>query len=70
MTALVTGIYRGGKIELLETPAGLREGRVRVLVIEEPERHPEARYLQRGKYGSDARRMSALEDFKEAEWRD
>ena len=69
MTALVTGIYKEGKIELLETPAALREGRVRVLVIEEPDRKPEPRYLQRGKYGSDSGRMSTLEDFKEAEWR-
>jgi hypothetical protein len=68
MTALVTGIYKEGKIELLETPAGLREGHVRVLVLDEPERRPEPRYLQRGKYGSDPGAMSTLEDFKGAEW--
>jgi hypothetical protein len=37
------GIYEAGNIELLGTPAALREGRVRVLVIEEPERGPEPR---------------------------
>jgi hypothetical protein len=66
MTALVIGIYKGGKIELLETPAGLREGRVRILVIEEPDRKVEPRYLQPGKYGG--RDNTTLEDFKEAEW--
>jgi hypothetical protein len=68
MTALVTGIYKEGKIELLETPPGLREGHVRVLVLEAPEGKTEPRFLQRGKYGSDPRRMSTLEDFKAAEW--
>ena len=66
MTALVTGIYKEGKIELLETPTGLREGRVRILLIEEPERKAEPRYLQPGKYGGQDH--STLEDFKDAEW--
>ena len=69
MTGLVPGIYKEGKIELLETPPGLREGRVRVLVIGEPEPKPEPRYLQRGKYSGEPDRMSTLEDFKGAEWR-
>lgn len=68
MTASVTGIYKEGKIELLEAPPGLREGLVRVLVLEEPERKPEPRYLQRGKYGADPAKMSTLEDFKDAQW--
>jgi hypothetical protein len=66
MTAIVAGIYRQGKLELLETPTGLREGRVRVVLTEEPEQKPEPRYLVRGKYKGE--RMSTLEDFKEAEW--
>lgn len=66
MTAIVEGIYKEGKIELLETPVGLREGRVRVILTEEPEQKPAPRYLQRGKY--QGARMSTLDDFKEAEW--
>ncbi|HZP85153.1 MAG TPA: hypothetical protein VFB21_26255 [Chthonomonadaceae bacterium] len=66
MTAIVEGIYKEGKVELLETPVGLREGRVRVILTEEPEEKPAPRYLQRGKYKGG--RMSTLEDFKEAEW--
>ena len=66
MTAIVAGIYRQGKLELLEKPTGLREGRVRVVLTEEAEQKPEPRYLVRGKYKGG--RMSTLEDFKEAEW--
>ena len=66
MTAIVAGIYRQGKLELLEKPTGLREGRVRVVLTEESEQKPEPRYLVRGKYQGG--RMSTLEDFKEAEW--
>ena len=65
MPAMVTGIYKQGKIELLETPEGVAEGPVRVLVIEDNEKpKPEPRYLVRGKYPGD----TPLEAFKEAEW--
>jgi hypothetical protein len=68
MTALVSGIYKDGKIELLETPEGLREGRVRVLVIAEEEPKPAPRYLTFGKYRGD--KDPSLEDFEAAgrEW--
>ncbi len=65
MTAIVAGIYKQGKLELLETPTGLRDGRVRVVLIEE-EPNPAPRYLQFGKYKGD--KDTTLEDFKEAEW--
>jgi hypothetical protein len=66
MTALVKGIYKKGKIDLLETPPGMREGNVRVLLVEEPAHAPEPQYLQPGKYGG--RDDSTLEDFEKAEW--
>jgi hypothetical protein len=68
MTTSVTGIYKDGKVELLETPEGLREGRVRVILIEEaePNPKPEPQYLQFGKYKGE--RETTLEDFKDAEW--
>ena len=34
MTATVSGVLRQGKLELLEEPQGLREGRVRVTIEE------------------------------------
>ena len=66
MTAIVTGFYKEGKIELLETPKGLREGRVRIILTEEEETKPTPRYLEFGKYKGDV--DPTLEDFKDAEW--
>jgi hypothetical protein len=60
MPAMVSGIYKDGKIELLETPDGVPEGRVRVFLMEEKPK-PEPRYLVRGKYPCDTR----LEAFEE-----
>ncbi|HET6387664.1 MAG TPA: hypothetical protein VFJ58_30110 [Armatimonadota bacterium] len=40
MTATVVGVFKGGKLELLEEPQGLRDGRVRVTIEEEPARQP------------------------------
>src|ERR1043166_9510883 len=66
MPAVVTGIYRDGKIELLEPLKGIREGRVRVTLVEEVEPKSEPRYLQFGKYKAD--RDTPPEAFEEAEW--
>ena len=64
MPTIVAGIYKDGKIELLETPLGVREGRVRVTLVEEEEPKPEPRYLVRGKYPRD----TPPEAFEEAEF--
>jgi len=66
MTTIVEGFYKQGKIELLETPRGLPEGRVRVILISEEPAKPSPSYLTFGKYQTG--RMSTFEDFKEAEW--
>jgi hypothetical protein len=66
VTTLVTGIYRDGKIELLETPIGVREGRVRVLLTEDEDSKPAPRYLVRGKYKGN--KDTTLDDFRDAEW--
>jgi hypothetical protein len=67
MTAIVEGFYKQGKIDLLDPPPGLPEGRVWVIVLvgELPQQPP--RYLTLGKY--QIGRMSTLEDFGDAEWR-
>jgi hypothetical protein len=66
MTTIVEGIYKQGKIELLEAPAGVPEGRVRVILIPQVER-PTAlpRMIRFGMYPGD---NSTLDDFKDAEW--
>ncbi len=65
MSTNVEGIYSQGKIELLEIPVGIREGRVRVLMMADDEKPKlEPRYLVRGKYPGD----TPPEAFEEAEW--
>jgi hypothetical protein len=66
VTAIVAGVYKQGKIELLETPKDLREGRVRVILIEDEGPVPSPHFLVRGKYrgGHD----TTMEDLKDAEW--
>ena len=66
MTATVTGVYKEGKLELLEVPKGLREGRVRVVLTEDEVLEPKPQYLTFGKYRGDI--DTPLETFKEAEW--
>ena len=67
MTSVVPGIYKQGKLELLEEPVGLREGRVRVVLIDEEPPKPVAHYLTFGKYR--AGRLSTLEDFQGTQWK-
>ena len=66
MAAMVPGIYKQGKVELLETPTGLREGRVRVMLVEVPEPKPDPQPLVFGKYSGDP--DLTLEDLRDAEW--
>jgi hypothetical protein len=66
MTATVPAIYSQGKIELLEQPVGIRDGKVRVIVIEERELPSQGKQLQYGKYHAGV--LSTEEDFSIAEW--
>ncbi len=67
MTRTVPGIYKAGRIELLEEPVGVREGRVLVTLVAIAKRTDAPRYLVRGKYRTG--KMSTEEDFKIAEAR-
>jgi len=66
MTSVVAGFYRQGRVELLERPEGLREGRVRVVLIEEHDREAASQHLRFGKYRGGPE--TTLEDFATAEW--
>ena len=66
MAVVTSGVYKDGKIEFLEPLQGLREGRVRIILIEEEDTKPAPRYLVRGKYKGS--KDITLEDFKDAEW--
>lgn len=65
MTAIVEGLYKEGKIELLQAPVGLPEGRIRLILIAQDPPKPPSCYLTYGKYQGE---KSTLEDFKDAEW--
>ncbi len=67
MPAGVAGIYKEGKIELLERPTGIQEGPVRVILLQDRPGTSEPKYLHWGKY-KDCGRMSTEDDFKIAEW--
>jgi hypothetical protein len=66
MSRTVPGIYKEGRIEQLEHPAGVREGRVLVTIVEMEKSSAAPRYLEPGKYKTG--KMSTEEDFKIAEW--
>jgi hypothetical protein len=65
MTVIVDALYQHGKIELLGTPHGLPEGRIRLILIAEDPAKPPPRLLTFAKYAGD---QSTLEDFKDAQW--
>ena len=66
MADIVEGIYKQGRIELLQVLSGVPEGRVRVMVMPESDRaKPPPRMMTFGMYPGDT---STLEDFKDAEW--
>ncbi|MBM3495962.1 MAG: hypothetical protein FJX72_16805 [Armatimonadetes bacterium] len=67
MTALLLGDYHDGVVTLQEKPLGVREGRVRVLLVAATGDQPESCTLVYGKYRG--QRMSEPEDYVEAEWR-
>jgi len=61
MTTILTGEYKQGQIKLDEPPKGLREGRVRIVLIDEAQPH-QHQPLVFGKYQEG--RMSTPEDFR------
>ncbi len=63
---IVSGIYKHGRIQLLETPTGIREGRVRLLVLEEPGQQTSSGQMRLGQFAGDV--LPTEEDFKIAEW--
>ena len=67
MTATVPAIYTKGKLELLEVPVGIQDGRVRVILIDDVADRRDPQPIQYGKYRSGT--LSTEEDFALAEWR-
>lgn len=67
MSQTIEGVYRNGKIELAKIPKDLREGPVRITLVETLPRGTEPKFLQYGKYQTG--RLSTEMDFRDAEWR-
>ncbi len=65
MTAIVEVVYKQGRIELLQVPQGLAEGRVRLILIAQDPLKPTPSFLTYGMYPGDT---TTLEDFRGAEW--
>ncbi len=65
MTAIVEGLYKQGKIELVQAPPGLPEGPVRLILIAEDHPKPPVGFLTFGMYPGDT---STLDDFQGAQW--
>ena len=68
MTMLLTveGIYKDGKVELAEMPAGVKQAKVLVTFLQSETNTP-PRLMVYGQFAGE--RMSSEEDFLIAEWR-
>ncbi len=67
MITTVEGVYKQGKIELLEMPRGLQEARVLVTFLTPTANAPPRRRMVYGQFAG--ARMSTEDDFRIAEWR-
>ena len=65
MLLTVEGIYANGKVELAETPTGVKQARVLVTFLTTEAAAPR-RYMVYGQFAGE--RMSTEEDFRIAEW--
>ncbi len=71
MSVTVKGIYKDGKITLIETPAGVMDGQVELTMTNIPlTTERKVGFLRRGMYRKEGGRMSTWEDFLEEkqEW--
>jgi hypothetical protein len=66
MLTTIEGVYKDGKIELAETPAGIERARVLVTFLDNGASQPE-RMMTFGQLAMGGRK-STEEDFRVAEW--
>jgi hypothetical protein len=67
MITTVEGVYKQGKIELLELPVGVQEARVLVTFLTQAINASPRRRMVYGQFAG--ARMATEDDFKIAEWR-
>lgn len=66
MLTAVEGVYSSGKVELLETPREVQEGRVLVVFLQENKPKSSLQQMRFGQFAGS--RQSTEEDFQSAEW--
>jgi hypothetical protein len=69
MLLTIEGTFKDGKVELSETPQGLREAKVRVTFLESAQAKPRPQMMRFGQFSGPKEKMSTEEDFRSAEWR-
>lgn len=69
MLLTIEGIFKDGKVELSETPEGLREAKVLVTFLGSAQDKPSLRMMRFGQFSGPKEKMSTEEDFRGAEWR-
>jgi hypothetical protein len=67
MITTVEGLYKKGKISLLEMPIGVDESQVLVTFLPNPVFKPPLRRMVYGQFAG--KKMSTEDDFRIAEWR-
>ncbi len=69
MLLTIEGTFKDGKVELSETPQGLREAKVLVTFLESAQAKPRPQMMRFGQLSGPKEKMSTEEDFRSAEWR-
>ncbi len=68
MLFTIEGTFKEGKVELSETPQGLREAKVLVTFLGSAQAQPRPRMMRFGQFSGPIEKMSTEEDFRNAEW--
>lgn len=69
MLLTIEGTFKDGKVELSETPQGLREAKVLVTFLGSVQARPRPQMMRFGQFSGPKEKMSTEEDFRGAEWR-
>ena len=69
MLLTIEGTFKNGKVELSQTPPGLREAKVLVTFLDSAQGKPRPQLMQFGQFSGPQEKMTTEEDFRCAEWR-
>ena len=69
MLLTIEGTFKDGKVELSETPYGVRDAKVLVTFLISAQAKPRPQQMRFGQFSGPQEKMSTQEDFRCAEWR-